>query len=431
MKKITVLITVLIAIFSGCKKDNSNVEPEKFTIKETRVLSQDEKNLVEKMKKAAFALKETMKKDKELRGLFKDEIQVLYKKSDWKEAFSFKQLLNPQEPVYSSLKSAKTSGVSSKLSAKFTAGFIKNLKLANDGLKRAALPDVTTEMDGLQVYYPYSEEFIETQVPNYTYTYAPLTNDAVNYGYVYDAVTDQDMEVIIDDVYAFKHPTLIVMPEDYADSTPIAIDPIPIIPVQQSTINQLSVGSVQCDRQYGELFTGGPDLRFVAFLPGDAEKAYTTADQIFGGRSLVKPIKFSRSQVRNHVWREFNYPFISNWRPEYITTHWGIWEDDSHNFGHNWSTLSFDTKTTYKLVPGVERTNDFKIDIKDVGNDKVGEVTWDREAFLALNNYVPTETYFGIPPYEVLQDPTTGKKFRIYIIGAVHFTLPNFQYNVQ
>jgi len=421
MKKLTVLIAVLIAIFSGCKKDHSNVEPERFTIKETRVLSQDEKNLVEKMKGAANALKETMKKDKELCGLFKDEIQVLYKKSDWKEAFSFKQLLNPQEPVYSSLKSAKTSGVSSKLSAKFTAGFIKNLKSSSDGLKRAALPDVTTDMDGLQVYYPYSEEFIETPVPNYTYTYAPLSNDAVNYGYIYNAVTDQDLEVIVNDEYAFHHPTLIVMPEDYADTYPI-LDPVPLL-----NINQVNIGSIKCDQQFGELFTGGPDLRFLVFLPGDVEKAYTTADQVFNGKSEVPPIRLSRKNVRRHQWVEKNFTFLSNWRTEYITTHWGIYEDDSHNWWPQ-ATITFNTSTTYKTIPGIEKTNGFKIEIPNVGNDKVGEVTWDREAFLALNNHVPTDTYFGLPPYEVRQDPTNGKNYRIYQIGAVSFTLPNFQH---
>lgn len=427
MRKIIILIVTLLVMFPSCKKDSNGVELKKMTI-QTRVLSSDEKNLVEKMKYASIALKETMKKDKELSGLFKDEIQVLYKKSNWKEAFSFKQLLNPQEPVFKSLKVGKTSGVSSKLSEKFTAGFMRNLKSVSKGLKIAALIDVQLDMvDGLQVYYPYSDEFAGTPTPNYTYTYDPLTNDAENYGWVYDAATDQDVQVIVNDEYAYHHPTLIVMQEDIADATPIEID-APNNATQQGNINQLNIGSVKCDEQYGELFTGGPDLRFLVFLPGDIEKSYTTANQVFAGKSEVPPICLSRGNVRKHQWVEENLTFLSNWRPEYITTHWGIYEDDSHNWLNGGSTVTFDTKGTYKPKDLPEVSADFKIEVKGAGSDKVGEVTWDRESFLALNNFVPTGTYYGLPPYEVRQDPVTGKNYRVYQIGAVHFTLPNYQY---
>jgi hypothetical protein len=201
------------------------------------------------------------------------------------------------------------------------------------------------------------------------------------------------------------------------------------IPIQQANINQVNIGDVRCSRQFGELFTGGPDLRFVAFLPGDAEKAYTTADQVFNGKS-VTPMYLSRRAVKKHYWRSCNLTFISNWRPEYITTHWGIYEDDSHNFMCN-STITFNTSGTYKPIPGVESTYGYKIEIKDVGKDYIGEVTWDRETYLALNNFVPSNYYNGLPPYQVLLDETTGKNYRIYTIGAVDFTLPNYQANVQ
>jgi hypothetical protein len=422
MRKITILIVTILVMFSSCKKDNNNNGFNKITV-QTRVLSQDEKNLVEKMKCAAIALKETMKKDKELSGLFKDEIHGLYNKSTWKEAFSLKQLLNPNESVYKSLKTGTTTGVSSKLSQKFATGFIMNLKSVTSHLKSDAVDNFDTNVDGLQVYYPYSEEFLSNLAPpNFTYTFAPLTNDAQNYGWVYDPVTDRDVIVLVNDDYAFNNPTLIVMQEDFFDDAPIMTNPV----IPSGNVNEVHIGSIKCDNQYGELFTGGPVICFLVFLPGDTEKSYTSADQVSAGRSTVPPINFSRKNVRRHEWIEKNDTFIPNWRPEYITTHWACYEDDSHNWGGSESSITFDSKVTYKPIGGVENSVDVKYEIKGSGNDKVGELTWDRDNYFATNNLVPTSTYMNIPPYEVRLDPSTGINYRIYQIGAVHFTLPLF-----
>lgn len=424
MRKITILIVTILVMFSSCKKDNNNDGLNKITV-QTRVLSQDEKNLVEKMKCAAIALKETMKKDKELSGLFKDEVQGLYNKSKWKEAFSIKQLLNPKEPVFKSQKVGIINGVTPKLSEKFSSGFIKNFKAASKQLKSTSTIDYEVDVDGLEIYYPYSEEFVATPVPNYTYTFAPLSNDAQNIGWIYDTATGTDVEVIVNDEYAFLHPTLIIMTEDLYDAAPIEIVETPSI-TPTGNITQVNIGHVRSTQQYGEIFTGGPDFRFVFFKPGTEETAYATANEVFSGRTEV-PIQLSRRNVRRHEWVRFytGKVFCSNWLPDYTTVHWGIYEDDSHNFLAN-AKITFEAKLAYKFVKpvGLDASTGMKIEINNVGKDYVGEATWDRVSFLAMNNLAPTNSYFGIGPWEVLTDEVTGINYRVYQLGAVSFTLP-------
>lgn len=425
MRKITILIVAMLVMFSSCKKDNNNDGLNKITV-QTRVLSQDEKNLVEKMKCAAIALKETMKKDKELSSLFKDEVQGLYKKSKWKEAFSIKQLLNPKEPVFKSQKVGDVSGVTPKLCEKFSSGFIKNFKSASKQLKSTSTVDYEVDVDGLQIYYPYSEEFVETPAPNYTYTFAPLTNDAQNIGWIYDAATGADVEVIVNDEYAFQHPTLIIMTEDQYDAAPIEIvETPPVTPT--GNITQVNIGHVRSSQQYGEIFTGGPDFRFVFFRPGTEESSYTTSEQMFTGKTVV-PIQLSRINVRKHDWVRFftGKVFCSNWISDYTTVHWGVYEDDSNNFLAN-AKITFDAKVEYKFTKlpiTAGASGGVSMVFDKVGKDKVGEVTWDRASFMAMNNMAPTNSYFGVGPWEVLTDNVTGINYRIYELGAVSFTLP-------
>lgn len=270
-------------------------------------------------------------------------------------------------------------------------------------------------IDGAVLYFPYSENFLNANltvdyaVP-YTVTSNPVNNDAVNEGIAWNEFTQTWDYVLVNDNYAWDRPTLIVNIDQNATNNPYTPSETP-----PATPNlegrQVLIGQVMSTEQYGELFTGGPDIRFCVFLPGSLTAPFSINNDFkeFKDGMNTAQAKFTRRQVRRQEWIDVNTIIHSNWVSKHDEIHIGMYEDDSNNWFAQ-SKITFEPKVTYdKLTVSLG-----KIEFTGKGNDYIGQYGQDRVSFFSLNN---TDQYHGT------RTDIKGT-WRVYKQGAVSYTMP-------
>ena len=170
--------------------------------------------------------------------------------------------------------------------------------------------------NGVQIYFPYSEEF-GTTYPDYTQpwnqvttTYEPINNEDANWGEkpVRNPVRDDRgpwiyESVWVDDDYAFANRTYILNTDP--DPAPARIATCePNCPM--ATI--VKIGWVKSENQFGGIFKKGPKLRFVqaeGFIIPNA----TTTQPMFAEVG----INLTRRDVRKRTWKAFDGVWDLNW----------------------------------------------------------------------------------------------------------------------
>lgn len=276
------------------------------------------------------------------------------------------------------------------------------------------ISDITT-IDGAEVYFPYSENFLNPELKvdpnlNYTVTSNPIDNDAENEGVVWNDIKQTWDYVLVDDNYAWDKPTLIVNIDEVStnnDYTSVA-DPNPS---PNLSGRQVLIGQVMSTEQYGELFTGGPQIVFEIFKPGSLTTPYSVDNDYkqFKDGVQSQPVKLTRRNVRKRQWVNAYVIAHSNWVPEQEQIHIGLFEDDSQNWFAN-DVIKFEPKVKWKDL----EVSGFSFEVKPNGHDYIGEYDQDRTSFFALNN---TDVYLGT------RTDSKGT-WRIYKVGAVSYTLP-------
>ncbi len=254
-------------------------------------------------------------------------------------------------------------------------------------------------VNGVKVYFPYSENFAATYDPR-----SPTINNTGNPGGPVvstvsadrDAdsgpgqepywVTDQygvqhltSRQVTVDDAYAETKATHIVNVMDGDRDPP----PPTIPPVTTGPIYQVWISWVRSDKMYDRLISfsgngGGPDLRFArdyAFL--DADGQVKTTGPVVGG-------SLSRKDVRKKRWVHMYQLWNTNWKPEQLSNHLGIWEED------NKGSITFTGSVSGKFkILGVETTVSTGFSYTKQSQDPIlGNVDWDRDSYFrtaALN----------------------------------------------
>lgn len=402
---------------------------------EKRALSDDEKILKLKLEQSAKIIAEVIK-DKSILTELNGQISKKLKITKNEESLTFKELFaepNAQKVESSGSLHQKSFTMDANVAQHFKDRYLevaKN-KTYDHPEKYAALEqkssiktnvpselqptsDITT-IDGAEVYFPYSENFLNPELKvdpnlNYTVTSNPIDNDAENEGVVWNDITQTWDYVLVNDNYAWDKPTFIVNIDEPSTNNyyTSATDPIP---TPNLTGRQVLIGQVMSTEQYGELFTGGPDIRFCVFLPGSLTAPFSINNDFkeFRDGMNTAQAKFTRKQVRRHTWINVYTIIHSNWVPTHDAIDIGLYEDDSNNWFAQ-SKITFEPKVTYDKTT----VSLGSVVFTGKGNDYIGEYQQDRISFFALNQ---TDQYLGT---------RTDEKgtWRIYRQGAVYYTMP-------
>lgn len=412
------MIVSLSAIFiSSCKKENKEVKPIPTSVKpiEKKILNADEKALKLKLVQTSQVVAEVFKDDK-LRKEFNDIVRKKVTETNI-ESVTFKELFsadssNPEFKRYVSESFSKSFIASYRMVYNAKFGHLKPNN-QNSNIKTYDNPDIYDRDPSGEIYFPYSQNFNPVdQSIQYSYTSYPVDNEAVNEGIVWNPNSGVWQEVLVDDQYAWANPTYIINITETIASGSTAIACTNCNP---GNGQRVLIGEVMSTKQYGELFTGGPDFRFEIFLPGSLTAPFSIDNdykQFKDGRNTVSA-KLTRYNVRHHEWVKFYEIAHSNWVPEHDKIHLGLYEDDSHNF-LAFSSIKFEPKVTYKKANQEITASLFSFEIKGNGNDFIGQYDMDRYSFFGLNNQ---DVYNGT------RTDSRGT-WSVYRLGDVYYTMP-------
>lgn len=211
--------------------------------------------------------------------------------------------------------------------------------------------------EGVDIYFPYSQDFQEVENP--TLTYAPLDNTVQSTGYYYadqngDGI-EEIVEVTVDENYVQQHPTFIVQPLDETEggsTTEQVVNTTAGTQGTKDTINQILIGYVQLTNQLDGLFpdgagnSGGSELRFVrpkGFLSIDASGQVDLTKE----SPAIVGVDLSRATIRdkNHTYQYIT--FDSDWNRTEKTQYIVVYEHD------NATERTKTTKSTFEVNAGV------------------------------------------------------------------------------
>lgn len=415
-----VMVALLAFSISSCKKENKmGGGKDVLTVKpiEKRTLNEKEVALKQQLKQVAQVVAEVLK-DKSLRKEFNEIVRKKVTETNV-ESITFKELFsanstNPElkKFVNESFSKSFIASYRTVYNSKFGSPLSNNQK-NNIKINSINDPDRDEHMPEGEIYFPYSQNFNPVdQSIQYTYTSYPVDNEAVNEGIVWNPTSGIWQEVLVDDQYAWTNPTYIVNITETVASGSTAITCTNCNP---GNGQRVLIGEVMSTKQYGELFTGGPDFRFEFFLPGSLTAPFLIDNdykQFKDGRNTVSA-KLTRYNVRHHEWVKFYEIAHSNWVPEHDKIHLGLYEDDSHNF-LAFSSIKFEPKVTYKKANQEITASLFSFEIKGNGNDFIGQYDMDRYSFFSLNNQ---NIYNGT------RTDSRGT-WSVYRLGDVYYTMP-------
>jgi hypothetical protein len=428
MKTKIFIYSTLIGIISlnSCKRDASTPPLLRNSVAK-KTLTTDEKLLQLKLEQSAKIIAEVIK-DKNILAELNQQIGEKLSITKSEESLTFKELFS--DP--SDLKVASTNTndpkvftIDKSLTSKFKSKYLeiaenksyehpekyKQLEVSSSMKTNAAMMiDDMVNMDGAELYFPYSDVFNFNTYDNYTITSNPIDNETENTGIIWNSDINEWENVIVNDDYAYKHPTLIVNIND--DIIMDGGSP-PLTPSLGG--KQILIGEVMSKKQYGELFTGGPQLVFCIFKPGTLTAPFSVnnnSKEFKDGMSTVI-VSLTRKNVRKEEWVGKNQIAYSNWIPEHTGIHIGLYEDDSNNWFPQ-SKITFEPKVTFDKTS----ISVGKIEFTGKGNDFIGQYSQDRQSFFALNR---TNQYLGT------RTDIKGT-WRIYVMGSVYYTMPEINY---
>ena len=283
--------------------------------------------------------------------------------------------------------------------------FLNSLKPADSATatKGKAKGALTTDADGVSVYFPYSQQFMipyEEEGGGGEYSYGPVTSlvtataDA-DAGYGYQPYTDsygvtQYQTVVVDDDFAYNNPTHIIGLngiEPYLEPTTsnsTAFEPTgPIVlPGATREIKQVYVGEVRCTHQFDALISftdngGGSEIRFTradGFLK--IADGQVQADVYSGGSTI------NRYNIRKKRWVTFGQEWDSDWEATNNNENLATFEDDNRNE----FTLTGSISTTLTFSPGNTGTGTIGFEKVFRGDDRLErQHNLVRDSFFALN----------------------------------------------
>jgi hypothetical protein len=385
MKKLTVVLMCLVALFASCKKDViPDVEKTDQVIR--RVLTPEETLMKEKLAVAAQVVRDVVLRQPAVVEEVSDLIDLKLYRDDY---IYFRDLFGAENRNKAIIHGA----------ALFERTFDQVVESKSGDIK---FPDIKKYLveNNITLYCPYPVEDYpaDNQLPSCTSD--PLDNEIINSGYQLE--DDGSYSVVdITEEYSESYPVWIVMPGDMDSDTEI---PDPVTP----KIHQLRVGHVKCSKQYDGLFSGGSEFKFC-LLGGTI--TLTSASSFMALQSC----DLTRAQIRRDSWVNFQYELDDDW---YVSPD-GSTDEGGRQFG----LIEYDkNKTTFTLSfePKV------KIDKIDISTGKVEIKVESQEGWIKLDNYISRQAFLAYNK----ADMGSGiySNYRVYTAGGVSWTLPLIEY---
>ena len=383
MKKSIIFTVITFAITVSCDDGNYS----EISVETNELLTTDQQNQIKTMKETQIVLGNIIQ-DLEVRRDILSEVKLKY---DGDNNARFTELLN--------LSHARNG----RSNSAFANAFLNEVENANNVRSDDKFTDLVEKIqnEDLVIYAPYYEEFDWDTVENVTVTFHPLVNEDVNQGIAHEFSTNISNEVIVDDEYAFTHPTIIIKPADGEERESNNTDEESGNPNGRSAISthQLSVGWMKSTVQHDGLFAGGPDFKFA--IIGGAVTSLNEAT----GFSNITSVNLSRRAVRKKQWKKFYYELDDDWVSPEDSRHFGLIEYDKRKKKRE---LKFSAKV--KIGKLVETAAEHKVTIEAEESWIKTDVYASRTKFKASNR-----TNYG---------HGTKDGYRVYKNGDVSWTLP-------
>jgi hypothetical protein len=204
-----------------------------------KTLNSKEKETVDKFERASWVLQGLFSSNPQLRKEFNGFIAAKLAKTGTDEDLSFKEIFNARNITLAGVKPDFLIRFRDAFVGTFISGRYPNSsKYSNNAFTNmeqvAAYYDIKTVInnssigssgtssvynsspDGIpyMIYFPYSENWPSQSDMGYAVSYHPLTTDEWNYGKSYDASGNLLPDVIVNDEYAYEHPTYILTYDD-------------------------------------------------------------------------------------------------------------------------------------------------------------------------------------------------------------------------
>lgn len=356
-KSLASALVVLAGTFSACQQQDSE-EPQPQTAQK-RQLSAAEQVKADRYKQTALVLLQVLHDDKPLLETLSLEVKI---DKYQHEQISFEKLFMTskwaQNTGKKSLQGFKASFEKALETNKYPHAeqFAREPNLAARGTAATVELETALMAEGTDVYFPYSELFVD--VSNPTITYAPLNSTEESTGFYY-ADTDGDgveevVEVTVDENYVQAHPTFIVQPLDESETT-TSTESIVAAPQgtlgTKDTLNQIFIGYVRLDKQLDGLFgdgagnSGGSELRFIrpkGFLSVDASGQVDLNKEA----PAIVSVDMSRLSIRRGYHTHQYITFDSDWNRTEKTQYFVVYEHD------NATERTKTAKSTFKVDAG-------------------------------------------------------------------------------
>jgi hypothetical protein len=386
MKKLTVVLMCLVALFASCTKDViPDVEKTDRVIR--RVLTPEETLMKEKLAVAAQVVRDVVLRQPAVVEEVSDLIGLRLYRDDY---IYFRDLFGTENRNKAIVHGA----------ALFEKTFDEVVESKSGDIK---FPDIKKYLveNNITLYCPYPIEDYpaENQLPSCTSD--PLDNDVINTGYQLEE--DGTYSVVdITEEYSEDYPVWIVMPEEEEiTTTPVPTNPLP-------GVHQMRVGWVMCSEQYDGFFQRGSEFKFC--LLGGTITA-TTATSFTG----LQTIELTRRQIRRKIWVNFQYELDDDW---FVSSD-GTTDEGSRQFG----LIEYDknkTVCTLSFEPKV------KIDKIEMSVGKIEYKTESAEGWIKLDNYLSRITFMMFNNRDMGNGLKDG--YRIFAAGNVYWTLPVIKY---
>jgi len=387
MKKLTVILMCLVALFASCTKDViPDVEKTDQVIR--RLLTPEETLMKEKLAVTAQVVRDVVLRQPAVVEEVGDMIDMKLYRDDY---IYFRDLFGAQNRNKAIVHGA----------ALFEKTFDEVIESKSGDIN---FPDIKEYLvtNNITLYCPYPVEDYpaDNQLPSCTSD--PLDNEVINTGYQLD-VNGSYSVVDITEEYSEDYPVWIVMPEEEEN------DPLMIIPSNSAhTAHQMRVGYVSSKIHYDGFFSGGSEFKFC-LLGGTITPTSATT---FTG---LQTCFLTRANIRKNKWVNFQYELDDDW---YISDD-GTTDEGSRQFG----LIEFDkNKTVFTLSfePKV------KIDKIEVSAGKVEVKIESQEGWIKLDNYLSRDNFIRLNKTDMGNGLQDG--YRVFAAGGVRWTLPVIEY---
>lgn len=303
------------------------------------------------------------------------------------EEVTFKEILSQTPAANYTRGVSGTAG--SKFAGKFASKLTEQLKQNPPSLgTRSAAPAEymqQLEMDGVNLYWPYSEDWDGRTMPVIAISPEDDNQDKVlayklketEEGFILDE------ELIVDEEYAKINPVWVINYAEVIDA-PNIIDTPRDAGTNGSEVGKdiasVYLGSFKSTKQHDPWHKGGSEYYVEASSPLHKEvngKIEVINDNFFRTR-----ITFTRKEIGAQTKRNFGYglPIVTQWQKELDKIAFFVFENDASLFNGN---VDIDLSATWK-----GQTYGFKVKLPfGSGDDQIAKITYTRDFLFSTNNY--------------------------------------------